>query len=240
MIGLVSLALVFALSGPATSAVLPARDLGSRLHAGGAVFGFRFRWDLYNLDFRTTPASVAAGGSASARARDGSRITVTGSGVFGGKPGNVSGGGRWTTYDPEGEKTGSGTYRVRALVSFFAVPGSSPYPDEIGSPADVRAGLATLRIAYSNGQQGILVISSYLPGSPIPVFVGVTASMGAIDFFTPMPPTVGTQGGRTIFHLVPSVIAGGTGAASRLISTLAGPPTVSERGVSSPPCCKSG
>ena len=202
IIGLVSLTLVLALAGTSASAVLPSRDAGSRLRAGGAAFGFRFRWDFYNLDLTTTPASVAPGGSASARARDGSRITLTGSGVFGGRPGNVNGGGTWTTYDPEGVKTGSGSYRVRALVSFFAVPGSSPYADEIGSPADARAGLAILRVSYSTGQQGILVISSYLPGSPIPVFVGVTASIGAIDFFTPVPPTIGMQGGRTIFHLI--------------------------------------
>jgi hypothetical protein len=201
-IGLLSLALVLILPRPLASALLPRRDDGSRLRAGGAAFGFRFRWDLYNLDFTTIPASIAPDGSASAGARDGSLITLTGSGVFGGKPGSVSGGGTWTTYNPEGMETGSGTYRVRALVSFFASRGSSPYPDEIGRPADARAGLATLRVSYSNGQQGILVISSYLPGSPIPVFVGVTASMGAIDFFTPVPPALGTQGGRTIFHLL--------------------------------------
>ncbi len=202
VIGLVGLALVLTVAGPSFSAALPTRDVGSRLRAGGAVFGFRFRWDFYNLDVTKSPASLVAGGSASAHARDGSRITLTGSGVFGGKPGNVSGGGTWTTYDPEGMETESGSYRVRALVSFFAVPGTSPYADEIGSPADARAGLATLRVSYSTGQQGILVISSYLPGSPIPVFVGATASIGAIDFFTPVPPTIGVQGGRTIFHLI--------------------------------------
>ena len=47
-----------------------------------------------------------------------------------------------------------------------------------------------------------VVISSYLPGSPPPVFVGVTASVGAIDYFTPVPPALGEQGGRTIFHLL--------------------------------------
>lgn len=160
------------------------------------------RWDFYTLDFKTTPASVAPGGSASARARDGSLITLTGSGVFGGRPGNVSGGGTWTTYDATGRELETGSYRVLALISFFASEGGSPYPDEIGSPSDARAGLATLRVSYSNGKQGTLVISAYLPGSPPPLFVGVTASVGAIDFYTPVAPALGEQGGRTIFHLL--------------------------------------
>jgi hypothetical protein len=160
------------------------------------------RWDFYRLDFTTSPASVAPGGSASARARDGSLITLTGSGEFGGKPSNVDGGGTWSTYDPTGRKLATGTYRVRALISFYAAAGSSPYPDEIGSPGDARAGLAILRVSYSNGMDGILMISSYLPGSPPPLFVGITASVGPIDFVTPVAPALGAQGGRTIFHLL--------------------------------------
>ena len=202
LIGLLSLAIALTLPAPVASAALPGGGQGGRLRAARHAFGWRVRWDFYRLDFATSPASVAPSGSASARARDGSRITLTGSGAFGGKPSNVSGGGTWTTYDPTGREIETGSYRVRALISFFASEGSSPYPDEIGSPGDARAGLATLRVSYSNGKQGILVISSFLPGSPPPVFVGVTVSVGAIDFFTPVPPALGAQGGRTIFHLL--------------------------------------
>src|SRR5436309_683732 len=53
-IGLVSISLVLTLPGPSTGGVLPAREAGSRLRAGGAAFGFRFRWDLYKLDFATS------------------------------------------------------------------------------------------------------------------------------------------------------------------------------------------
>ena len=85
----------------------------------------RIRWDLVNIDFTT--GTLLAGGSASARANDGSKITLTGSGTF--KPDDteeVTGGGNWTTFDSTGAMTGSGTYEVKRLVKFDVAPGTFP------------------------------------------------------------------------------------------------------------------
>lgn len=170
--------------------------------AAGSTAAERFRWDIVQLDFGTSPASLAPGGSASALARDGSKITLTGSGTFGGKPRDVTGGGAWQTFDASGNRTGSGSYRVLSLVSYAGAAGTSPYPDEIGLPADARAGLVVLRVAYSDGRDGLLAVSAFLPGSPIPVFDGVIATMGPVDYWRPVGPVPGVRGGRTAIHLL--------------------------------------
>ena len=97
-----------------------------------------FRWDILTPDATITP-----GGHLSAKASDGSTITMTGSGTFEpGEPEDVSGGGTWTT---AGGAVGShsGTYRVKSLITFTQAPGAIPpgAPDLIGRAADARAGL---------------------------------------------------------------------------------------------------
>ncbi len=56
----------------------------------------KMRWDIISVDFAT--GTVSAGGQASARANDGSKITLTGNGTFRSNPGSpqdVTGGGKW-------------------------------------------------------------------------------------------------------------------------------------------------
>src|SRR5213592_1280498 len=98
-------------------------------------------------------------GSASDTARDGLKITITGSGTFvapahgRGRSGAATGGGTWETRNASGTVTGSGDYRVtdvvlweRALASVPSIPGST-------------AGLAILRVEYDDGSAGTLTIS---------------------------------------------------------------------------------
>jgi hypothetical protein len=166
----------------------------------------KMRWDLISVDFNTL--TLSAGGTASAFADDGSKITLTGSGTF--KPDDleeVTGGGNWTTHDSKGAITGNGTYEVKRLVKFDVAPGTFPLKiDAIGNPLDVRAGLVFLRIRYSpGGQSGILVVSCNTSvGTPDNVFEGITASKGNVDYWkrelAPAPPG---NTDRTVFHVVP-------------------------------------
>jgi hypothetical protein len=157
------------------------------------------RWDIIDVDFATGTAS--AGGVASAFADDNSKITLTGSGTFrsnSGKPQDVTGGGTWET------STGSGTYEVTGFVSYVLAPGTFPLPnDNIGNPADVRAGLAVLKISYSDGSDGVLFVSCHITGTPDNVFEGVTASKGFVDYFNrEAPPAPPGNANRTNFHVI--------------------------------------
>jgi hypothetical protein len=157
------------------------------------------RWDLISINFST--GTVSAGGIASARANNGSEITLTGSGTFRSNPGNpqdVSGGGTWQT------STGSGTYEVTDFVRFEVAPGTFPLPhDNIGNPADARAGLLVVRVAYSDGSEGTLVVSCQLAGTPAAVFEGVTASKGFVDYWNrEAPPAPPGNANRTAFHVI--------------------------------------
>jgi len=152
-----------------------------------------FRWDILTPDATITP-----GGHLSAKASDGSTITMTGSGTFEpGEPEDVTGGGTWTT---AGGAVGShsGTYRVKSLVTFTQAPGAIPpgAPDLIGRAADARAGFAVFRIAFSDGSKGVLCFSCMLPGSPDSVLEGITASMGFVDFWNSVTAP------QTIFHVL--------------------------------------
>ena len=164
------------------------------------------RWDIISVDFSTGTAS--AGGIASARANDNSKITVTGSGTFqveDGKLEEATGGGSWTTFNASNVGTGSGTYRVTGAVRWEPAPGTPPLPnDNIGNRADTSAGLAVLRIRYSDGSAGILVVSCHLLGTPDSVFEGITASKGFADYWNrEAPPAPPGNANRTVFHATP-------------------------------------
>ena len=176
------------------------------------------RWDLLHVTFMTTGNILDAGGSASALAQDGSKITLTGSGTFApGDSDEVTGGGNWTTYSPAGAMTGTGTYEVRRLIRFDSAPGvqNSTAVDHIGDGTlkDNRAGLVALLISYSDGSKGVLFVSCRLPGSPPPspplnaapasIFEGVTASKGYTDYWNHVGPVNGVDNGRTLFHVIP-------------------------------------
>lgn len=155
------------------------------------------RWDIISVNFTTFTASP--GGMASASANDNSKITLTGTGTFrsnSGKSQAVTGGGTWTIDAP----AGSGTYEVTGFVSFVVAPGTFPLPnDNIGNAADARAGLAVLKIAYSDGSDGVLIVSCQLGGTPATVFEGITATKGYVDYLRPDVPG---NDNRTLFHVL--------------------------------------
>ncbi len=160
----------------------------------------RFRWDIISVDFAT--GTLSAGGMASADANDGSKITLTGSGTFRVGAEDVTGGGTWETFDAANTSTGRGAYEVRELVRFDVAPGTPPLPhDNIGPLTSARAGLLVLRISYSDGSGGVLVVGCHLVGTPNTVVEGVTASKGFVGFLQEMAvPKVNAN--RTSFHLL--------------------------------------
>jgi len=166
------------------------------------------RWDIISLQPPppAAPRNVFPGGIASARGNDGSKITLTGSGTF--EPGeadDVTGGGTWKTFSPTGAQTGSGTFRVKKLVRFEAAPGTqfAGNIDRIGTDATVSAGLVVLRIAYSDGSKGTLIVSCHLAGTPDSVFEGITATKGFVAFWNREAPLDRVDANRTVFHFVP-------------------------------------
>src|SRR2546427_9224523 len=196
-VALISLALGCERGTPA-STVLAAKTAGLSPNLSASGSNHHMRWHIISVNFATGTAS--AGGVASARANlDLSTITLTGSGTFRSNPGNpqdVTGGGTWRTFDASGGSTGSGSYTVTGLVSFTVAPGTFPLPhDNIGNPADGRAGLLVVRVAYSDGSEGSLVVSCNFAGTATAdVFEGVTASKGRTGSWNRSAPAPGVHG----------------------------------------------
>jgi len=174
--------------------LLPLLTASNAKGDGGTV-----RWDIIQFTSRNPP-TFAAGGTASALAQDGSMITLTGSGTFTpGEDGEVTGGGTWATQSPSGATIGSGTYQVTGLIKFDVAPGgvpSPPFVDLIGPAAKAHAGLAFLRIRYSDGSRGVLTVSCTFVGTPPNVFEGITASKDFVDYFMRVPQHF------TLFHFI--------------------------------------
>jgi hypothetical protein len=178
------------------------------------------RWDIISLSPSVIPpvsqTTISEGGSASAFANDvskitndASKITLTGTGTFvaptseGGSH-DVTGGGTWETFDNTGASNGRGTFEVTKLVRFDVAPGTLvglPFTDTIDDLEDDHSGLAVLKILYSDGDRGILVVSCDLAGAPASVFEGVTASKGFVDYWNREAPVSGTDKNRTAFHI---------------------------------------
>jgi len=197
-VALISLALGCERGTPA-SAMLASRPTGLSPDFSASAGNHHMRWDIISVDFATL--TLSAGGEASARANNGSKITLTGSGTYRSNPGNpqdVTGGGTWQT------STGSGTYQVTAFVRFEVADGTFPLQhDNVGNPADVRAGLLVVRVAYSDGSEGTLVVSCHINGTPDAVFEGVTASKGFVDYWNrEAPPAPPGNANRTAFHVI--------------------------------------
>jgi hypothetical protein len=181
---------------------------------GKAHANTRMQWDIVSLNFATSTLTPGGHASAFATGSGGTahagKITVTGHGTFRSNPGrpqDVTGGGTWQTFDAAGVSSGSGNYEVTGFVDFDLAPGSLPasITDNSGNKADVRSGLAVLKIAYSDGSDGILVVSCDLPvGSPPTLFEGITASKGYVDYWEreAVLPTVDAN--RTNFHILHS------------------------------------
>jgi hypothetical protein len=134
-------------------------------------------------------------GSASATAADGLKIIVTGAGSFvapaggGGTSSAVTGGGTWETRDASAAVI-SGTYMVTGLVRWERAAASVP------SIPGSTAGLAILRVEYSDGSAGTLTISCRITAAQPGRIEGVTASKGFVDFWNPTLP------GRNLFHVL--------------------------------------
>jgi hypothetical protein len=71
--------------------------------------------------------------------------------------------------------------------------------DAIGNAADTRAGLAVMKIAYSDGAKGLLVFSCSI-ASPPAIFEGTTATKGFVDYYNALFPDF--TFGSTIFHVI--------------------------------------
>jgi hypothetical protein len=184
------------------------------LFSSSVAFGqaSHVRWDIISITPPPPPLTPSTifnpGGVASATADPyGLEIKFTGSGTFvappnGGISGAVTGGGTWETFSA-GVSTGSGTYLVTKLVSWeFAnfQTGVSPI-DNIGD-VDKRAnGTAVLKIDYSDGSQGTLVVGCHGPGAPAGIFEGVTATKGFVTYWNPAVPPPNVDENRTLFHL---------------------------------------
>ena len=173
------------------------------LVAGSAPSAFaqaeHIRWDLVIF----APPTVSVGGTSTAAAQDNSTITMTGSGTFvapGGGPGSnasATGGGTWKACNAAGTVCTSGTFVVTGLVRWDQEPGKSLPPvitnDTIddGTPT---AGLVVLRIAYSDGSNGTLVVSCNLPPPNPQMFEGITATKSVVDYWRHI-------NGSTLFHI---------------------------------------
>jgi hypothetical protein len=157
------------------------------------------RWDI--ATFSGPPSLILGpGGADSALANNSTGITLTGSGTFvapaggAGTSSAVTGGGTWQTFDNMSTPTGGGTYQVTGLVRWDKAPGNlDGLTDAIAPNETPSAGLAVLRIRYSDGEEGVLTVSCAIAASPPTIFEGITASKGYVDYFNRVP-------GFTLFH----------------------------------------
>jgi hypothetical protein len=170
--------------------------------------GPALRWDTVNVDPQPTGPIITAGGQDYARAATAERITWTGTGTFRpGAPRAVTGGGAFALQGPQGQAVSSGTFRVTELVSWVSAPGTFPATnvDRVGDLADARTGLATLKVAYSDGRQGIIVVSCRQADTPGPVFEGMIGTHGVETYFSHefavAAPTF-VNANRTVFHVL--------------------------------------
>ena len=118
----------------------------------------------------------------------------------GGGPGSdasTTGGGTWTTCNAAATVCTNGTYVVTGLVRWDPEPGKSlpavitNYTIDDGVPT---AGLVVLRIAYSDGSNGTLVVSCNLPPGNPQMFEGITATKDVVDYWRHIS-------GVTLFHV---------------------------------------
>lgn len=175
------------------------------------------RWDIISLDHAPPNATISPGGESFATAPthappplDLLRIRFTGSGTFvaisgAGGSGGVRGGGTWETFDPTGESSASGTYRVERVVNwqFANLQAQTPlFFDNIGDTNERANGHAILVIKYSDGSRGILGVLCHGPGAPPGIHEGVVATKGFVTYMNSEGPTSPfTDKNRTIFHV---------------------------------------
>ena len=92
---------------------------------------------------------------------------------------------------------------MKRLVSWEPTAGTPPLPnDYIGNRSQESAGLAVLRIRYSDGSRGVLTVSCDLVGTSAAVFEGITATKGFVDYWNREKPVPDVDGNRTNFHVM--------------------------------------
>jgi len=183
LLGMVAMVLALACESSAPVAA-PSRSRADALSAsvGAPTAAAQIGWQIF--------------GSASATAADGLKIIVTGAGTFVAPAGDrgtssaATGGGNWETRDASNVVTGSGTYEVTGLVRWERALAFNP-----NIPGST-AGLAVLRVEYSDGSAGTMTISCRISGAQPGRFEGVTASKGFVDFWNPTLP------GPNVFHVL--------------------------------------
>jgi hypothetical protein len=161
------------------------------------------RWDIIHLAGGVAPGPITAGGHASATAANGGdTITLTGSGTFvapasGGGSSAATGGGMWSA-----SGGGSGTYEVTGLVSWESAGAQvgSPFIDRIDDGTATN-GSAVLKIAFSDGSQGVLTVGCHGPGAPAGIFEGIATTKGYKTYYIVSSPATGVDANRTIFHV---------------------------------------
>ena len=176
------------------------------------------RWDIISLAFATPPATantLTAGGVAFAKALDGSKIKLTGSGTFlsaagrVGGSGPVTGGGTWETFNPIGVSLANGTYVVTELLIYEFANYQLPVNiDNIGNIAEGANGIAALRIDYSDGSKGVLLVLCHGPGAPAGISEGFVATKAFRVFDQVQAPLANVNENRTVFHRAPILITG--------------------------------
>src|SRR5712691_1601415 len=190
-------ALVAALTLGATLVLL------TTLASAGSDGAQHVRWDITSLTGGKPPGPINAGGHASATAANGGdTITLTGSGTFvapsGGNGGShaVTGGGTWTA-----SGGGSGTYEVTELVSWEFANFQAPPPAFTDNIDEGRTanGNAVLKIAFSDGTQGVLTVGCHGPAAPPGIFEGVATTKRYKTYYDVQPPQAGVDANRTNF-----------------------------------------
>jgi hypothetical protein len=182
------------------AALMLLTTLASAASSGGAQ---HVRWDIIHLAGGAPPGPITAGGQASATAANGGdTITLTGSGTFvapasGGGSGAATGGGTWSA-----SGGGNGTYEVTGLVSWESAGPQvgSPFIDQIDDGTATN-GAAVLKIAFSDGSQGVLTVGCHGPGAPAGIFEGIATTKGYKTYYIVSSPAGGVDANRTIFHV---------------------------------------
>lgn len=170
------------------------------------------RWDIVSIAPLPVPPITPAttfypGGVAFAKADPyGLTIKLTGAGTFvapasGGTSSAVTGGGTWETFTGS-TSTGSGTYWVTKLVSWeFANLQTVLIQDTIGDTNERANGTAVLKIEFSDGAIGTMVVGCHGPGAPAGIFEGVTVTKGYVTYWNPPAPVPTVDANRTLFHV---------------------------------------
>jgi len=66
---------------------------------------------------------------------------------------------------------------------------------------EAHAGLAILRVEFSDESHGVLTVSCHFNGTPASVFEGIRVSKGYVDYWNGTAPAGGVEGNRTEFHV---------------------------------------